>query len=69
MKKTSTIIQNNAGITPIIKVLCCLKADLYLHIKNYNDPKLKNYYKVHCKILLNTIKETKRFCKGQEVCS
>jgi hypothetical protein len=37
-----------------------LKRDLYQLTKYYNDPKLKNYYKVHCKILLNTIKETKR---------
>lgn len=61
MKKTSTIIQNNGCITLTITVLCCLKADLYQHIKNYNDPKLQNYYKVHCKILLSIIKETKRY--------
>ena len=43
-----------------------MKRDLYQLTKYYNDPKLKNYYKVHCKILLNTIKETKRsYCNKQ----
>jgi len=69
IKKTSTIIQNNGWITPTIKVLCCLKRDLYQHIKNYNDPKLKNYYKVRCKILSNMIKETKRSYNRQIVIS
>ena len=69
IKKTSTIIQNNGWITPTIKVLCCLKRDLYQHTKNYNDPKLKNYYKVRCKILSNMIKETKRSYNRQIVIS
>jgi hypothetical protein len=64
--KTSTVIQDNRWITPTIKAIQCLKTDLYLLTKNYNDPKLKNFYKLYHKILSNTITDTKRsYCNRQ----
>jgi hypothetical protein len=66
INKTNTIIKSNRWITLTIKSLCTFKRDLYLITKNYNDPKLKNYYKEYCKILPNTVKETKRsYCNKQ----
>lgn len=63
IKKTSTIITGYGWVTPTIKALCCFKRDL---IKNNSDPKLKNYYKVCCKIISNTVRETKRsYCNRQ----
>jgi len=66
IKKTSTIITDNGWVTPTVKALCCFKRNLYLLTKNKSDPKSKNYYKVCCKILSNTVRETKMsYCNRQ----
>ena len=47
-------------ITVAIRVSCKRTRDLYLLTTNNNDMKLKQYYKLYCKILTNVIKEAQR---------
>lgn len=52
-------VKSNAWIIPGIKtVRHCIRV-LYLISRNSNDPKLKSYYKLFCRNLINVIKETK----------
>jgi hypothetical protein len=66
IKKTSTNVKSNNGKLRPLKP-CGFNRDFYLITKNYNDPKLKNDYKEYCKILWNTIKETKRSYYNKDV--
>jgi len=50
---------NNNWITLGIKKSCKRKRELFQLIRNSNNPALKQYYKVYCKILVNVIKEAK----------
>jgi hypothetical protein len=42
-----------------IKISCQHKRQLYLTLRNSNDPNLKYYYKTYCKILANVVKAAK----------
>jgi len=50
-----------------IRTSCKHKRELYLLCKNNNDPLLKNYYKLYCKILSNVIKEAKKCYFGKRI--
>jgi hypothetical protein len=50
---------NNNWITLGIKISCKRKRELFQTIRKSNNPALKQYYKVYCKILVNVIKEAK----------
>jgi hypothetical protein len=43
-----------------IKISCQHKRELYLTLRNSNDPDLKRYYKIYCKILSIVIKAAKK---------
>jgi len=60
LRKIITKTNSNAWITTGIRTSCKLKRDLYLLRKNSNDPRLKNHYKLYCKILSNVIREAKK---------
>jgi hypothetical protein len=51
---------NKTWITLGIKTSCKRKRELFVLTRNSNDPILKQYYKVYCKILMNVIKEAKK---------
>jgi len=53
---------SNAWITTGIRTSCKLKRDLYLLCKNSYNSRLKNLYKLYCKILSNA---KKRHCNKQ----
>jgi hypothetical protein len=41
--------------------ISCHKRELYVTLRNSNDPSLKHYYKIYCKILSNVINAAKNF--------
>jgi hypothetical protein len=53
LKKVNTKTKSHAWITSVIKASC-------KHKRDSNDVKLKNYYKMYCKILSKVIKEAKK---------
>ena len=50
----------NNWITSGNKTSCKHKRELFLLIRNDNNPAMKHYYKKYCKILTQVIKEDKR---------
>jgi exonuclease III len=50
-------VQKNHWITLGIKTSCKRKRELFLTLRNRNDPALKQYYKAYCKILVKRLKE------------
>jgi hypothetical protein len=46
-------------MTKVIKISINHKRDLYPSIRNSKNPKLKEHYKLHCKLLSKVIKEAK----------
>jgi hypothetical protein len=51
---------NKSWITTDVRISLKKKGTSYLLTRYNNDMKLKQYYKLHCKILINGIKEAKR---------
>jgi hypothetical protein len=51
--------KDNTWITTGIKISCINKRNLYLHCRNSNDTKLKEHYKLYCRILSKVIKSNK----------
>jgi hypothetical protein len=51
---------NKPWITPRIKISSQHKRELYLLCRSTKDPKLQNYYKRYCRILLDVIKNAKK---------
>jgi hypothetical protein len=49
-------VKDIGWITPYIKQLYSLKRDFYVLIKNFNDMKFMNDYKLICRTLSHTIK-------------
>jgi hypothetical protein len=49
-----------AWITPGIKISCINKRKLFLIQRDSNDPTLKTYYKIYCRILTSFIKLAKQ---------
>jgi lipoate-protein ligase A len=43
-----------------IKISCRHKRELCVTLMNSNDPNLKHYYKIYCKILSDVIKAAKK---------
>ena len=54
--------KSNAWLTLGIKTSCKHKRDLYLLSRNSNDSKLKNYYKLYCKVLSDVKQAEKYHC-------
>jgi hypothetical protein len=52
--------KDNGWITKGIKISCKRKRSLYILNKNYNNPKLKLYYKHYCAILRKVIRMAKK---------
>jgi exonuclease III len=59
-KKVKIKTTSNPWITCGMKISCQHKRELYLTLRNSNNPYLKCYYKTYCKILSNVIKAAKR---------
>jgi hypothetical protein len=57
--RSKTRKYNNNWITPGIKTSCKRKRELYLAIRNSNNSAMKQYYKTHCKVLVNVIRGEK----------
>jgi hypothetical protein len=55
-KQVKAKTKSNPWMTCGIKISCQHKRELYLALRNSNDPNLKHYYKIYCKILSNVIK-------------
>jgi F0F1-type ATP synthase gamma subunit len=51
--------KDNTWITAGMKISCIDKRNLYLHSRKSNDTKLKEHYKLYCKILSKVIKAAK----------
>jgi hypothetical protein len=51
---------SNPWITIGIRISCARKKELYLITRRNKDIILKQYYKIYCKILSNTIKAVKK---------
>jgi hypothetical protein len=49
-----------------IRTACKHKRELYLLCKSSNDPLLKNYCKLYCKILSNVRREAKKNFYGKQ---
>jgi hypothetical protein len=58
-KKANAETKNNPWMIHGIKT-CRHKRELCATLKNSNDPNLKHYYKIYCKILSNVIKAAKK---------
>jgi hypothetical protein len=58
-KQVMAETKSNPWMTHGIKISCQHKRELYLTLRNSNDPNLKCYYKIYCKILSNVIKAAK----------
>ena len=67
LKKLITKTNINAWVTTGIRTSCKHKRELYLFCKNSNDPQLKNYYKLYCKILSNIIREAKKHYYSKQI--
>jgi hypothetical protein len=52
--------KSNPWMTRGIKISCCNKRELYITLRNRNDPNLIWYYKTYCKIL-SIIRAAKKF--------
>lgn len=50
-----------------IKTSCKRKRELFLLLRNSNNPALKQYYKAYCKILVKVIKEAKRMTFSKRI--
>ena len=61
LRKLITKTNGITWITTGLRISCKHKREMYLLRKNSNDPLLKNYYKLYCKILSNVIKEAKKY--------
>lgn len=59
-KQVEANTKSNPWMTRGIKISCCNKRELYLTLRNSNDPKLKCCYKMCCKILSNVIRAAKK---------
>ena len=57
----------NNWITLGIKTSCKRKRELFLLIRNGNNPALIQYYKAYCKILVHVIKEAKRMTFNKRI--
>jgi len=66
LRKLITKAKGNTWITTGVRTSCKHKRELYLLCKYSNDPLLKNYYKLYCKILSN-IKEAKKYYFGKRI--
>jgi hypothetical protein len=58
---------NNNWITQGIKTLCKRKRELFLAIRNSNNPATKQYYKAYCKVLVNVIREAKKMTLNKRI--
>jgi hypothetical protein len=58
-KQVKAKTKSNPWMTRGIKISCQHKRELYLALRNSDDPNLKHYYKIYCKILSNVIKAAK----------
>jgi hypothetical protein len=67
LKKLITKTNVNAWVTTCIRTSCKHKRELYLLCKSSNDPQLKNYYKLYCKILSNVIREAKKHYYSKQI--
>jgi hypothetical protein len=67
LRKLITKTNGNAWVTMDIRTSCKHKRELYLPCKNSNDPLLKNYYKLYCKILSNVIREAKKLYYSKQI--
>jgi len=74
LKKLITMTNGNVWITMGIRTSCKHKRELYLlcknsndPFKNSNDPLLKNYYKLYCRILSNVIREAKNYYFSKQI--
>jgi hypothetical protein len=65
--RTKSRNHNNNWITLRIKTSCKRKRELFLLIRNSNNPALKQHYKAYCKILVNVIKEAKRMTFNKRI--
>jgi hypothetical protein len=54
-------------ITLGIKTSCKRKRELFLLLRNNNNPALKKYYKTYCRILAKVIKEAKRLSYNNRI--
>ena len=57
----------NNWITSGIETSCKHKRELFLLIRNDNNPAMKHYYKKYCKILTQVIKEDKRMTLSKTI--
>jgi hypothetical protein len=53
--------KDNTWITTGIKISYINERNLYLHCRNSNDTKLKEHYKLYCKILSKVTKAAKNY--------
>ena len=60
IRKIKAKSKKNPWITHGITIFCFHKRELYLDLMNSNDPNLKRYYKIYCKILTNVTKSAKK---------
>jgi hypothetical protein len=67
LRKLITKTNDNAWITTGIRTSCKHKREFYLLCKNSNDPLLKNYYKLYCKILSNIIREARKYYFSKQI--
>jgi hypothetical protein len=59
-KKVTPKPNHYSWVTSGIKTSCKRKRELYLKLRQDNDPNLKLYYKKYCKVLATIIKEAKK---------
>jgi hypothetical protein len=59
-KKITPKSKCNPWITRGIRISCKRKSELYLKLRQDNDPNLKFYYRKYCKILAKVIKEANK---------
>ena len=67
LKKLITKTNGNVWVTMGIRTSCKHKREIYVLCKNSNDPLLKNYYKLYCKILSNVIREAKKHYYSKQI--
>jgi hypothetical protein len=65
--RTKSRNHNNNWITLGIKTSCKRKRELFLLIRNCNNPALKQYYKAYCKVFVKVIKEAKRMTFNKRI--
>jgi hypothetical protein len=66
-QKVKSRNNSNDWITPGIKPSCKHKRELYIDSRNSNNPGLKRYYQLYCKILSNVIKEAKKMNYNRKI--